>query len=68
MSISSSKVYILTNPDAISSFCAGFVLWRKGGNTRIIRRVSNVYSDDRYNRTRLRCTYKLPEVGGDFHQ
>ena len=29
-------------------------------------RVSNVYSDDRYNRTRLHGTYKLPEVGGDF--
>ena len=29
-------------------------------------RVSNVYLDDRYNRTRLYRTYKLPEVGGDF--
>ena len=29
-------------------------------------RVSNVYSDDRYNRMCLHCTYKLPEVGGAF--
>ena len=31
-------------------------------------RVSNQYSDDRYNRTRLRRTYILPEVGGDFRR
>ena len=33
-----------------------------------LRRVCNVYSDDRYNRTCLCQTYKLPEVGGDFHR
>ena len=31
-------------------------------------RVSNVYSDNRYNRTRLRRAYKLPEVGEDFRR
>ena len=34
----------------------------------ILGRVSNVYLDDRYNRTHLRRTYKLPEVGGDFRR
>ena len=29
-------------------------------------RVSDVYSDGRYNWTRLHRMYKLPEVGGDF--
>jgi len=33
-----------------------------------IHRVSNQYSDDRYNRTRLRRTNILPEVGGDFRR
>lgn len=30
--------------------------------------VSNVYSDDRYNQTRLRHMYKLPEVGGLYFE
>jgi len=33
-----------------------------------IYRESNVCSDDKYNRTRLRRTYKLPKVGGDFRR
>jgi len=31
-------------------------------------RVSDVYSDGRYNWMRLCHTFKLPEVGGDFRR
>jgi len=40
----------------------------QGKNTQQLCRVSNQYSDDWYNRTRLRRTYILPEVGGDFRR
>ena len=60
---------ILVNPDAhLSIQRISNAILRNVTFTCMHWRVSNQYSDDRYNRTRLRRTNILPEVGGDFRR